>query len=443
MASIRNDLSFSPAEVPWINSGYSLSFGGFLLLGGKLGDIYGRGRTLIAGALISAFFSLLSAFSPDPALFVISQVLKGIGTALLLPNTFALINNLFVQGQPRHRALGVFAFCSEAGYAAGNFFGGVLSGYSWRTVLIPSALFGLCILYLSMRSIPKDKPTKSPGSLDFLGALLSSAGFATLILAITNCLEWGIYSPTTLLCAGSSAILLFAFFWRIHHHASPLLPPELLRNRYIVGAGGVIFFLTAAGVSIFIQVVLYMQDVLKFSPEATGTALLPLVVMSLTSSFLINRFLDGFGFRLTILAGLLALLISFLCFSTLTVASSYWFGLFPMMLFYNLSYPLPIYGVRAPAGMGTTPEKQGIAYAINLALEQFGITFGVTISAAANLAARHGDDSLPALVNGFHVSTGVSCAFITCAILITLFLLTPVKKALSGNESCSSTEMAA
>jgi MFS family permease len=421
MASIRNSLSFTPAEVPWINSAYSLAFGGFLLLGGRLGDIYGRKRIIVSGAAVSVTFSILCALSASPLLFIFAQICKGVGIALLLPNIYALINNLFGEGKERHKALAVFAFCGEGGYAGGNFFGGVLSDYSWRMVFVPSIFCGLCVAVFAIQCLPRSEGVKPAGKLDLLGALLSSLGFAATILSITNCLELGIRSPVTLSLIVAAVALVGAFAWRMGHHPSPLVPPELLRNRFVLGAGGVIFFLMGGGMGVFVQLVLYMQDVLGYSPAALGTALIPFVIMTLTSSYLIDRYLNHLGFRTTIICGLSLLLLCVPFFMGLGAHSGYWLGIFPIMAFYNLGYPLPAYGVRAPAGMGVAAEGQGIAYGVNLALEQFGITFGITTASAMSTAASHGERTPEALVHGFHMSLLLSGAYLLSALLIATF----------------------
>jgi MFS family permease len=418
MASIRNSLSFSPAEVPWINGAYSLAFGGFLLLGGRLGDVHGRRRIILFGSVLSAGCSVLSALSPHPVPFLIAQVCKGVGAALMVPNVYALINNLFDAGNARHKALAVFAFCGEGGFAAGNFFGGVLSNYSWRLVFAPSIVLGVSVAFIAYGCLPNTVHKKPSGGLDILGAFLSSLGFAASILAITNCLDLGIRSPVTLSFLGAAVVLLGAFVWRMWHHEAPLVPPQFLRNRYVLGAAGVAFFFMGGGMGIFVQLVLFMQDVLKYSPEATGTALIPFVMMTLTSAYLIDRFLNGLGFRTTILCGLGSIFICFPFFAGLGPHSTYWGAIFPIMVWFNLSYPLPGYGVRPPAGMGVAPEGQGTAYALHLSVEQFGITFGVTTASAASAAASHGERTMPALVHGFHVAAGLAAAYIAIAFLI-------------------------
>jgi MFS family permease len=428
MASIRNGLSFTPAEVPWINSAYSLAFGGFLLLGGRLGDLYGRRRAIFAGSVLSATCSILSAASLHPWPFIIAQVGKGIGAALMVPNVYALINTLFDAGRARHKALAVFAFCGEGGFAGGNFFGGVLSNTSWRLVFAPSIALGLAVAGIAYGCLPKTERLKPSGGLDVLGAFLSSLGFAASILSITNCLELGLHSPVTLSFIGAAVVLLGAFAWRIGHHPAPLVPPEFLRNRYVLGAAGVAFFFMGGGMGVFVQLVLFMQDVLKYSPEATGTALIPFVIMTLTSAYLIDRFLNGLGFRTTILCGLGSILLCFPFFAELGPHSTYWGALFPIMVWFNLSYPLASYGVRPPAGMGVAPEGQGRAYALHLSVEQFGITFGVTTASAASTAAYRGERTLPALVHGFHVAAGLSAAYIAIALLIAVVAFGRPKK---------------
>lgn len=419
--SIRGNLGFSAQTSPWIMSGFTLTFGGFLLLGGRLGDIYGRRRIILSGTSLFVFASLLGACAPNSGCFLLSRAFKGIGAALMMPNALALINTSFAEGKERHKAFGIFGFFAEIGYAGGNFLGGILTSYSWRAALALSAAIGLVILIEAAQvRPPRDKDANGKHRFDLLGAVLSVAAFGALLLAITDAVERGIASSQTIVEGGVSVGCFAVFFWRISHFHSPLLPPVLLRNRNVIGASVLMFLFMACDQGTVFQVVSFLQEVLKYSPGRTGVAFAPLILITLTSAFCTNRLLDSLGFKRTIALGLIVRSLALLALITFGADTTYVRGFLPIMIFISLSFPMTLISLHIPAGLGVAKEMQGIAYGTSYALEQIGMSFGLNILSAIALTATHahGGSNADSLVYGFRMSTIVS----TCISVVTLVI---------------------
>jgi MFS family permease len=425
LANIRDHLHFSPEATPWIMSGNSLTFGGFLLLGGRLGDLYGRKRILLAGTLLYAIFATLGACAPNASVFLLSRVVTGLGAALLVPNTVAVINTTFPVGKELNKAFGFFGFFGEAGYATGNCLGGVLTTYDWRATVGLSAILAFAIFFIGRRALSRDEHELAAGGFDFLGAVSSIFAVGLLLAGVTDALDLGWLAPRTLIEAAVSVVCGAFFFWRVYHHPHPILPPDILTNRNVLGAGLIIFLLMGCGQGTMVQIILFLQDVLKYSPQQTGMALFPFITMTLTSSFFINRLLDSIGFRKTIAIGLCFMTASLIWLISLSPATTYIWGFVPIMIVWNLGFPLASIGTRLPAGMGIAEEKQGIAYGVHYSYEQLAMTFGITILSEINVAAAnaHPVPDLGNLVYGFRVSTIISAVLLSGALLLNYWLL--------------------
>jgi MFS family permease len=425
LATVRDRLHFTPAGVPWIISAYMLTFGGFLLLGGRLADLYGRRRLLLIGMGVFSVFSVFSALAPNAECFVLARFFKGIGAALVAPNTYALLNSLFSEGKRRNSAMGTFSLLGGIGYALGNLLGGTLTSVSWRLTVSVGAVASAVLFALVARWLPKKEAVHAHGGFDLLGAVLSTLGFGLLIFTVSKCVQLGAGSPVTLVLFGLSLAALAGFVISNRRHRFPIVPAHLLRSRNVIGAAVVSFFLMGSGQGTFFQVALFLQDVFKFSVKQTGLALIPFVLMGLLSTLFIGRILNRLGFLRTLLLGLLINVVSITYFAFLTKKSGYLFGLLPGLLFWDFGFPLAMVGVKIPAGSGLEPKDQGIANGFNYAVEQLGAAFGVTLFGAINLAGQGWARSTGSAdaTAGFHWAFAASVVFILVGVAGAIFIL--------------------
>ena len=425
LATVRDKLQFTPAAVPWIISAYMLTFGGFLLLGGRLADLYGRRRLLLIGMGLFSLSSVFSALSPNAEFFLLARFIKGIGAALVAPNTYALLNSHFSEGKRRNSAMATFSLLGGIGYALGNLLGGTLTSVSWRLTVSVGATASAVLFVLVARWLPKKEAIRAQGGFDLLGAVLSTLGFGLLIFTVSKCVQLGAGSPITLVLFALSILLLLGFVISNRRHPFPIVPAHLLLSRNVIGASVVSFFLMGSGQGTFFQVALFLQDVFKFSVKQTGLALIPFVLMGLLSTLFIGRILNRIGFLRTLLLGLLINVVSITYFAFLTKKSGYLYGLLPGLLLWDFGFPLAMVGVKIPAGSGLEPKDQGIANGFNYALEQLGAAFGVTLFGAINLAGQGWARSVGStdVTAGFHWAFAASVVFILLGLGGAIFIL--------------------
>ncbi|WP_150251248.1 MFS transporter [Nocardiopsis deserti] len=303
---IRSSLGFSATGLPWVAHAYTLAFGGLLLLGGRLADLYGHRRVFTAGLALFCAASMLGGAAPSPGLLVAARALQGVGAAVLAPATLTILTTSFPEGRARVRALAAWTAVSVAGGAVGNLVGGTLTeALSWRAVLLVNVPVGLAVLVMAPYLLDRERQDRDPhgrnprkghgGRIDLPGAVAATGGTAALTYGLTRTAEHGWGDPVTVavLAAGALALALFAV---VESRASaPLLPPRLLRRR-AVWTGNAMVFLAGAcfQVPMWYFLTFYMQDELGFGPLLTGLGFLPHTLVAMATGWLLTPWLMGF-----------------------------------------------------------------------------------------------------------------------------------------------------
>jgi EmrB/QacA subfamily drug resistance transporter len=337
LPEIQRALGFSGASLAWIVTAYSLAFGSLLLLGGRLGDLYGRRRIFITGVAVFSVGSLLGGFATSEAFLLSARALQGAGAALAAPTALALIATMFPPGAPRNKALGVYAGMSGAGGAIGLLLGGILTTYvSWRWVFFVNVPIGLSLLALSPFALVSSG--RQRGRLDIPGVITSTAGLALLVYGLTEAAagqdgvsHWGDTKVVAALAAAAALLVGFAFIELRSSH--PELPLHLLKSRRRSGAYLMMLLLGTAIFAVFFFLTIYIQTVWNYSPVRAGLAWLPFPVTIIAVSTLVARvLLTRVGVRPLLLAGPLLAGFGFLWLSRLSVSGSYWPDLLPAMI---------------------------------------------------------------------------------------------------------------
>jgi MFS family permease len=316
LPSIRSSLGFSAAGLPWVAHAYTLAFGGLLLLGGRLADLYGHRRVFAAGLALFCAASLLGGAAPSPGLLVAARALQGVGAAVLAPATLTILTASFPEGRVRVRALAAWTAVSVAGGAVGNLLGGALTeALSWRAILLVNVPVGIAALAMTPYLLGRERHDRDPhstgprgrdprgrspaggrgGRIDLPGAVTATGGTVALTYGLTRTAEhgWGDPATVAVLAAGVLALVLFA---AVESRASaPLLPPGLLRRR-AVWAGNAMVFLAGAcfQVPMWYFLTFYMQDELGFGPLLTGLGFLPHTLVTMAVGWLVTPWLMGF-----------------------------------------------------------------------------------------------------------------------------------------------------
>ncbi|MEV6823047.1 MFS transporter [Nocardiopsis dassonvillei] len=311
LPSIRSSLGFSATGLPWVAHAYTLAFGGLLLLGGRLADLYGHRRVFAAGLALFCAASLLGGAAPSPGLLVTARALQGVGAAVLAPATLTILTASFPEGRARVRALAAWTAVSVAGGAVGNLLGGALTeALSWRAILLVNVPVGIAALAVTPYLLGRERPGRHPhgpgphgrnpgeercGRIDLPGAATATGGTVALTYGLTGTAEhgWGDPATVAVLAAGVLALVLFA---AVESRApAPLLPPGLLRRR-AVWAGNAMVFLAGAcfQVPMWYFLTFYMQDELGFGPLLTGLGFLPHTLVTMAVGWLVTPWLMEF-----------------------------------------------------------------------------------------------------------------------------------------------------
>ncbi|CAM5464615.1 Putative multidrug resistance protein MdtD [Streptomyces glaucescens] len=291
---IQDALAFSTTDLTWVVSAYTLTFGGLLLLGARAGDILGRRRVFLTGILLFTFASLLGGFAQEPWQLLAARALQGVGGAIASPTSLALITTTFAEGPERNRAFGVFAAVSAGGGAIGLLAGGMLTEWlDWRWVLFVNVPIGVLIAVLTPLYINESE--RHPGRFDIAGALTSTVGMASLVYGFIRAAEEGWRDSLTLTSFGTALVLLVAFVFTEMRAKEPITPLKMFTDRNRAGTYVIMLSLAAAMFGMFFYIVLFVQNVLGYSPIKAGLAFLPVTVAIVIGAGLSQRFLPVLG----------------------------------------------------------------------------------------------------------------------------------------------------
>ena len=386
---IQQGLHFSPSSLAWVMDAYTLTFGGLLLLGGRLGDLFGRRRLFTGGILLFTLASLAGGFATSAAWLLAARVVQGVGAAAAGPSAIALLNSTFTEAKARVRALSLFAGMSSAGFAIGLILGGVLTELaSWRWVLFINVPFGLVAAALAPRFLKQ--PPRHETRLDVVGAVAATAGVGSLVYGLIHAASTGWVNTLTIapIVVGLALIATFIVLQAWVEH--PLLPLHLFRDRNRAAAYANYLLGPAAGFSSFFFLTQYMQNVLHYSPVRTGFAFLPLATLVFTMSRVIPRLLPRFGPKPLTLIGTVLLVTGLIGFTQVGEHSTYFGTLLWPMIVMGLGMGMAFNPLMVVIMQSVRPEDAGAAGGTMQTLQQTGVSLGIAVMVTiAGTAARN------------------------------------------------------
>jgi EmrB/QacA subfamily drug resistance transporter len=401
---IRTDLGFSLAGLSWVINAYTLAFGGLLLLGGRLGDLFGRRRVFLVGVAVFTLASLAGGLADSAGWLLAARILQGIAAAAAAPSTLALITTTFTEQRARVRALSLFAAMASSGFAIGLIVGGLLTEwFTWRAVMFINVPFGLVILALATRHIPES--LRVPARLDLPGAITATLGVGGLVYGFIRAAEAG-WSDATALGSLAVGVALVALFLLIEARAAqPLLPLRLFgeRNR---AAGYANFFLGPLSMmSAFFFLTQFLQEVLAFGALATGFAFLPMAAGIFAMSRLVPALLSRFGPKPLAITGTTLMTLGMLWLSRLAVDDGYVMGVLGPMLLLGVGAGVWFTALNVVI-MGSVPaEDAGAAGGAMQTVQQLGGTLGLAIVVTVAASGSAGGDLM----------AGMNAAFLAAA----------------------------
>ncbi len=391
LPTAQHELQFSNADRQWVVTAYSLAFGSLLLLGGRIGDIFGRKRTLLVGLIGFAGASAVGGSSTGFAMLVIARGVQGGFAALLAPSVLALLNTTFTDLNERGRAFGIYGAIAGAGGAIGLLLGGILTTYvSWRWTLFINLFFAAIAVTGTMLWLKNDKGAyRDP--IDIPGLLLVTAGLFSLVFGLSHA-ETTSWSDTYTIGFLVLGVVLLAAFALLESRVTfPLLPPRIVRNRTRGGSMLAMLFASAGLFGIFLFLTYYLQEILDFSPIKTGIAFLPLVAGLVVVSQVSNRvLLPKFGPKAVVPTGLLLAAIAMLLLHGVGLENSYLGRVLPSLLILGIGLGLGLAPAFSTATLGLGPNDAGVGSAALNTTQQVGGSIGVallnTLAASATTA---------------------------------------------------------
>jgi len=389
LPSIQRSLHFSPANLIWVINGYTLAFGGLLLLGGRTGDLFGRRRMFLVGVGLFTGASLLGGLSMSEGWLIGARVLQGIGGAIAAPTALALIASTFDEGPARNRAMGVYAAMSGGGAAIGVLLGGALtSTLGWRWVLFVNVPIGLAVMIATPFVLAET--TKRRGRLDVPGAVTSTAGMTLLVYGLIHAAttSWGNRWTITTLVVGCGLVGLFVVIEARSRHA--LMPLHIFRSRNRSSVYGITLAIGMAMFAITFFLTLFMQDILGYGPMRAGIAYLPFALIIVVVAALTSKFVARMGIKTLLALGTALGSVGLLWFSQVTATTTYLSGLLGPMLVTGAGVAMCFVPLTLGAVSGVRPDEQGIASALLNSGQQVGGSLGLAVLGTIAVATtRH------------------------------------------------------
>jgi EmrB/QacA subfamily drug resistance transporter len=431
--SIGKDLKFFEEDLTWIPNAYALTFGGFLLLGGRMADLLGRRRLFMAGLVLFSVASLLGGLATSETQLIAARALQGLGAALLAPSALSMVTNMFAEGSERNKALGVWGAVSGSGGAAGVLLGGVLTEYAgWEWVLWVNVPIGVIAAVLAPRLLVESRRETDLRHFDALGAITVTAGLSLLVFALVDTINAGWGSTQTLTLLALSLGLIVAFVFIELRSRDPLMPFGIFRLRTLTGANIVGLLIGASLFAMFFFLSRYMQQVLGYSALKAGLSYLPLAIAIIIAAGIASQLVTKLGFKPILIAGLALIAIALLWFSQVPVEGDYVTHLVGPMVIAAVGLGFAFVPVTIAAVNGVSADESGLASGLINTSQQIGGALGLailgTIASSKTedvvAAAQGAPAAVPgALTEGFQLAFLAGAGFAVIGIVATLLFV--------------------
>jgi len=430
LPSIRTDLKFSETSLAWVVNGYLLTYGGFLLLGGRLGDLFGHRRLFLSGISLFTLASLACGLATTQWFLVGARSVQGIGGAVASAVSLSLMMNLFTEPAERAKAMGIFGFVASGGGSIGVLLGGILTdALNWHWIFLVNFPIGVLVVLLALRLLPAPAAGVAAGRLDVAGAVTVTSSLMLAVFAIVNGNQEGWTSLRTLGVLGGAAALLAAFLTIESRVRMPLMPLRLFRLRNIATANVVGVLWAAAMFAWFFLAALYLQLVLGYSPLQVGLAFLPAnLIMGALSIGLSAKLVMRFGIKSPLATGLLLAAAGLALFVRAPVGGSFVVDVLPSMILLGFGAGMAFNPVLLAAMSDVDPAEAGLASGLVNTSFMMGGALGLAVLASiaasrTNALADAGHSEVAALTGGYHIAFLIGALFAAAAAVIGATLL--------------------
>lgn len=427
LPSIRRGLNFSTSDLQWIVNGYTLTFGGFLLLGGRAGDLFGRQRMFLAGLVIFSLSSLANGFAQSPTMLIVGRAVQGFGGALISPAALSIITTTFEEGARRNKALGVWSAIAASGAAFGLLLGGILTqAISWRWVFFINVPIGAITIALSMRLVPNTRE-QGDRAVDVLGAVLVTGGLVSIVFALARAAspEEGWTSPQVLLFGAAGVALLGLFVLTEMRYRAPLVRLSIFRMRSLTIANASMLLVAGGMFAMFYFAGLYVQIILGYSPLRAGLAFLPVCAGIGIGAGVASQAVKRLDVRTVACGGMIIAAAGFFLLQRIGVNSGYVDVLLPALVVMSLGMGLTFVPLTLVATTTVSADDAGLASGLLNTAQQVGGSLGLAILATLAVEKTNGYlrglghaasalDGITGLIQGYRV------AFLAGAVLLVL-----------------------
>ena len=422
LPSIREDLGFSETSLAWVVNAYLLTYGGLLLLGGRLGDLYGHRRLFIFGITLFTLSSLACGLSSTQGMLVAARAVQGVGGAIASAVSLSLIMTLFTETAERAKAMGFFGFVASGGGTLGVLLGGVLTdSLSWHWIFLVNVPIGIVVCTLCLRLLPAGQGGGGGGKLDLPGAVTVTAALMVAVYAIVNGNDNGWTSFETLGLLGLAVVLLGAFLVIESRVSAPLMPLGLFKHRNVATANAVGVLWAAAMFAWFFLAALYLQLVLGYSPLEVGLAFAPsTVIMGVFSVGLSAKLVIRYGYRPPLAVGLTLAAIGLLLFARAPVDGTFVVDVLPSMILLGFGAGMAFNPVLMAAMNDVDPSEAGLASGVVNTSFMMGGAVGLAVLASVAASRTDslrasGEDAVHALTGGYHLAFLIGALFALAA----------------------------
>jgi EmrB/QacA subfamily drug resistance transporter len=396
LPSIQRSLHFSTSNLQWIVNAYTLTFGGFLMLGGRAADLFGRRRMFLLGILLFTGASLLNGLAGSPAVLVAGRALQGLGGALVSPAALTVLTTTFAEGRDRTAALGVWSAVAVGGGAVGLLLGGVLTSLvSWQWVFFVNLPVGVIAILLALRFVPESRVSNPQGGVDIAGAVSVTAGLMVVVYTLVNAQTAGWLSVTTLGLGLVAAALLTTFVVLQNRLRHPLIRLGILRMRSLTGSNLAMLLVAAGMFGMFFFASIYVQEVLGYSALRAGLAFLPVTAGIIVGAGLSQQLIRRVGVRAVGITGMSIAALGLVLLSRIPVAGTYLGDLLPGLLTMSVGLGLTFVPITLIATTNVDEDDAGVASGLLNTSQQIGGALGLAV--LSTLAANTTSRSLSAL----------------------------------------------
>ncbi len=435
LPSIQTDLEMSNANLQWVVNAYALLFGGFLLLGGRAGDLIGRKLVFLVGVVVFTVASLLCGLAQGELWLIVARGVQGLGAALIAPAALSILTTTFKEGADRTKAMGVWAAIAVGGGAVGLVLGGVLTQtLSWPWIFFVNVPVGIAAFVLSLRLVPESKDEHMHRSYDVAGAVTVTGGLLTLVYAIVRSSEAGWGSLEVIGTLAASALLLVGFVLVERRSVEPLVRLSIFAVRTVRGANAVMFVVACGLFAMFFFNTLYLQSVLDYSPLRAGLAFLPFTAGIIIGAGVSQKLIPALGAREVPVIGIALAAAGLLLFLRLTPDGTYLVDLLPGIMLTSIGMGLTFVPVTLIATSGIPDDDAGLASGLFNTSQQIGGALGLAILSTIATSRTTGvieglgrrpteADTAGALVDGFHLAWLGSALFLLSGAVLLLALL--------------------